>query len=105
MSRCYKWGWQIGQDGFMALTSDHMTMEEIEKRWYVSKFLDPSVHEANCGWYGICYAVCDINGKNRREFVLMFAEANDTPNGARWIDVTGESKGSIAEAVWSLVFA
>ena len=31
MSRCYKWGWQIGQDGFMALTSDHMTMEEIDE--------------------------------------------------------------------------
>lgn len=104
MKRSYKWGWQIDKD-FLVLTSDNMTQEEIDKRWYVSQYLDPSVKEAKCGWYGVCYAVGDTNGKNRREFVLMFAEANDTPNGARWIDVTGESKGSIAEAVWGLVFA
>lgn len=105
MKRSYKWGWQISQEGFLAITRNHMTREELDKRYYVNEFLNASVHEAKCGWYGICYAVCDINGENRREFVLMFADANDTPNGARWIDVTGESKGSIAEAVWSLVFA
>ena len=104
MKRSYKWGWQIDKD-FLVLTSDHMTQEEIDKRWYVYQYLDPSVKEAKCGWYGVCYAVGDTKGKNRREFVLMFADANGTPNGARWIDVTGESKGSIAEAVWSLVFA
>lgn len=104
MKRSYKWGWQIDKN-FLVLTSDYMTQEEIDKRWYVSQYLDPSVKEAKCGWYGVCYAVGDTNGENRREFVLMFGDANDTPNGARWIDVTGESKGSIAEAVWSLVFA
>ena len=105
MTYTYKWGWQINEMGYKALTSDHLTLEEIDKKWYVNQFLEPSVREAKCGWYGICYAVCDIDGEDRREFVLMFAEANDTPNGARWIDVTGNSKGAIAEAVWSLVFA
>lgn len=104
MKRSYKWGWQLDPQT-KALTSYAMTPEELDKRWYVTKFLDPSVREAKCGWYGIAYCVADTNGENRREFVLMFAEANDTPNGARWIDVTGESKGSIAEAVWSLVFS
>lgn len=105
MKRSYKWGWQISREGFLALTSDRLTLEEIGKKWYVSEFLDPSVREARCGWEGIAYCVCDINGEDRREFVLMFGDRNTTPNGARWIDVTGESKGSIAEAVWSLVFA
>ncbi|MBO5740719.1 MAG: hypothetical protein J6R54_01885 [Bacteroidaceae bacterium] len=105
MKRAYKWGWQISKEGFRAIASNHMTMEEINKRWYVHQFLDPSVHEANCGWHGLNYFVCDIDGENRREFVLMYADKNDTPNGARWIDVTGDSKGAIAEAVWGLVFA
>lgn len=104
MKRSYKWGWQIDPE-LNALTTYAMTPEELDKRWYVIQYLDPSVHWANCGWDGVAYAVCDANGENRREFVLMFADKNDTPNGARWIDVTGESKGSIAEAVWSLVFA
>ena len=104
MKRNYQWGWQIDKD-FQALTSDHMTITEIDKHWYVNQFLDPSVKEAKCGWHGIAYCVGDINGTDRREYVLMFAEANDTPRAARWINVTGESKGSIAEAVWGLVFA
>lgn len=91
--------------GYKALTGYHMTPEELDKRNYVNNFLDPSVREAQCGWYGISYAVCDINGEDRREWVLMFADKNDTPLGARWINVTGDSKGAIAEAVWSLVFA
>ena len=105
MKASYKWGWQISQMGFKALTYDNMTETELDKRSYVHQFLDPSVREAKCGWAAITYAVCDINGENRTEFVLMFADANDTPNAARWINVSGNSKGAIAEAVWSLVFA
>ena len=105
MKRSYKWGWQI-DDTFQAITPYLMTKEENEKNWYVNQFLDPSVKEAKCGWHGIAYVVgtyCD--GEDRREYVLMFGSANDTPRAARWIDVTGDSKGAIAEAVWSLVFA
>lgn len=105
MKASYTWGWQISKMGFKAIDCYHMTREELDKRHYVHEFLNPSVSEAKCGWHGIAYAVCDIDGENRTEFVLMFAEANDTPNGARWINVTGDSKGAIAEAVWSLVFA
>lgn len=105
MKSSYRWGWQISSEGFKVLTGDHLTMEEVDKRAYVHAFLSPSVNKAQCGWYGLNYCVADINGENRREFVLMYADANDTPNGARWIDVTGNSKGAIAEAVWSLVFA
>lgn len=104
MKASYKWGWQIGDLGFLALTSDKLTDEEIDKRWYVKMYLEPSVHEARCGWDGVAYCVCDIGGENRTEFVLMFADRLDTPNDARWINVTGDSKGAIAEAVWSLVF-
>lgn len=104
MRRTYQWGWQL-DPAVQALPSQALTPEEYDKRWYVIQYLDPSVDKANCGWHGIAYAVCEENGENRREYVLMFADKNDTPNAARWIDVTGESKGSIAEAVWSLVFS
>jgi len=105
MRRNYQWGWQI-DPAVQALPSQGLTSGECDKRWYVHQYLDPSVDKANCGWHGIAYAVCcEEDGENRREYVLMFADKNDTPKAARWIDVTGESKGSIAEAVWSLVFS
>lgn len=105
MKASYQWGWQISEMGFKAITADHLTPEELHKRWYVLHFLDPSVDNADCGWHGIDYCVCDIDGNDRREFVLMYADRSDSPNRARWINVTGDSKGAIAEAVWSLVFA
>ena len=105
MKATYLWGWQINEMGYLALTPNNLTAEEIDKRWYVHEFLDPSVREARCGWDGIAYCVSDIAGENRTEFVLMFADKNDTPNNARFINVTGCSKGAIAEAVWSLVFS
>lgn len=105
MRASYSWGWQISNMGFRALTNDRLTREEVDKMWYVNQYLDPSVREAKCGWHGITYCVCDINGEDRTEFVLMFASETDTPNAARWINVSGDSKGAIAEAVWSLVFA
>jgi hypothetical protein len=55
----YKWGWQINQEGFQALPADRLTREENDKRQYVDRFLAPSVEEAECGWYGITYCVCE----------------------------------------------
>lgn len=104
MARNYTYGWKLSEMGYSAISWDYMTEEEQEKRIYVNNLLDPSVHGAECGWDGVAYCVCDVDGHDRSEFVLMFANRNDTPNDARCICVTGESKGSIAEAVWSSVF-
>lgn len=105
MKATYTWGWQVTKMGFSALTSDRLTPGETDKMQYVDQFLSPSVSEAKCGWDKIGYCVCDIAGENRTEFVLMFGGRNDPPSAARWINVTGDSKGAIAEAVWGLVFA
>ena len=102
--RSYKWGWQI-DSGFKAVKFNDFTRYEEDKKQYVNNYLSESVNKADCGWYGIAYVVLECDGIDRREYVLMFGDRNDTPHNARWIDVTGESKGSIAEAVWSLVFA
>lgn len=105
MRASYRWGWQIANDGFTALSAAQFTDNERNKAQYVNEYLDASVNKANCGWYGVSYCVCEIDEECRTEFVLMFGDKETTPNGARWINVTGNSKGAIAEAVWSLVFA
>ena len=104
MTRSYKWGWQISDMGYKGISPNCLTHTEIDKMGYVNQYLAPSVEQARCGWAGIAYCVCDINGNNRAEFVLMFWSKYDTPHNARWINVTGDSKGAIAETVWSLVF-
>ena len=104
MKASYVWGWQL-PEGTQALTWDKLNYEEVDKRSYVIDFLDPCVREARCGWYGVVYAVTEDAYGDRKEWVLMFADQNDTPNEARWINVSGNSRGAIAEAVWSLVFS
>lgn len=49
MKASYTWGWQISKMGFKAIDCYHMTSEELDKRYYVNEFLDPSVREAKCG--------------------------------------------------------
>ena len=99
----YIWGWQLSEDT-KAVDCYHRTNEENDKAWYVNNALDKSVAEAGCGWSGVCYAVTEDPYEGRMEWALMFANKDDTPRAARWIPVTGCSKGAIAESVWSLVF-
>lgn len=99
----YIWGWELPED-IKAVDYYAMTNEELQKKWYVDNALDKSVAEADCGWYGVHYAVTEDPQNGRMEWVVMYAHGNDTPREARWIPVMGCSKGAIAEAVWSLVF-
>lgn len=99
----YIWGWQLPEDT-KAISRVYYTDEELHKSWYVNKELNDSVAAADCGWYGISYAVTEDSYGDRREWALMFADKDDSPRSARWIPVTGNSKGAIAENVWSLVF-
>lgn len=99
----YIWGWQLPKET-KAVAYYERTNEEQAKAWYVNEALDKSVAEADCGWTGVCYSVTEDPDEGRREWAVMFANKEDTPREARWIPVTGDSKGAIAEAVWSLVF-
>lgn len=99
----YIWGWQLPED-VKAIGYDQQTDDEKSKGRYVNNALDKSVAEAECGWCGVCYAVTEDKYGDRREWALMFASKDDVPKDARWVPVTGCSKGAIAEAVWSLVF-
>lgn len=99
----YIWGWELPED-VKAVDYYNRTSEEMATGWYVNNALDKSVAEADCGWSGVYYSVTEDPCCGRREWAVMFANKNDTPREARWIPVTGCSKGAIAEAVWSLVF-
>lgn len=99
----YIWGWQLSDDN-KAIDYDMMTEDEQEKARYVNGALHKSVAEARCGWPVISYVVTEDSFGIRREWALMFGSKEHSPKSARWIPVTGNSKGAIAENVWSLVF-
>lgn len=69
---------------------------ETEKRKenYVINYLLPAVREANCGWNAVDYRVMVTASGIRTEFLVLWAEEIDN-SGSRWINVTGESLGSI----------
>ena len=99
----YIWGCQVPSDE-KAIDYEKMTEDEQEKARYVNGVLDKSVSDARCGWYGIAYVVTENSYGDHSEWALMFGSKQDSPIHARWIPVTGCSRGAVAESVWSLVF-
>lgn len=68
---------------------------------YVSKFLDPAVKAANCGWSGVKYlGVRYPNSDYIYPYMVLYV--NDRPE--RWIPVDGNSDGCnlqvLGENLW-----
>lgn len=70
------------------------TTHERDKLKYVTNHLMPALHYSKCGWNAVEYKVMETPSGHRTEFLVLWAE--DIGNsGSRWINVTGESLGSI----------
>ena len=97
----YTWKWDLDEKGFIEVSFSELNECQFRKLDYVKKYLSPSILHANCGWNHVVYYVLK-NGCDTREYVALYPEKENT-NG-RYINVSGNSLGAIAEAVWSNVF-
>lgn len=97
----YTWKWSLDEKGFVEVLFNEYTDCQTQKLKYVEKYLSPSILYANCGWNHVVYYVLK-NGSDTREYAALYPEKENT-NG-RYINVSGNSLGAIAEAVWSNVF-
>ena len=70
------------------------TTLELSKLGYVRHYLQPALHYSNCGWNAVEYKVMERPSGIRTEFLVLWAEEVGN-SGSRWINVTGESLGSI----------
>jgi hypothetical protein len=70
------------------------TKVEQEKMEYVRDYLWSALHYSKCGWNAVDYRVMETPSGHRTEFLVLWADAVGA-SGSRWINVTGESLGSV----------
>ena len=90
----YMYEFEITNRGYVEQHPNEMTDCELQKYNFVENYLCETLQEANCGWKFVQYKVMETPSGMRTEFLVLWAE--DVGNsGSRWINVTGDSLGSI----------
>ena len=95
----YKWA--LKERGFEAIPFEEYTEEQKRKLHYVANYLSPSVEHSRCGWNHVGYEIME-NEYGREEYAVLYPDAENS-NG-RYMNVSGNSLGAIAEEVWKNVF-
>lgn len=88
----YMYEFTVKERGY-AEVSD-CTDNEQSKYLFVRSYLAPTLRAANCGWDWAEYKVMETPSGHRTEFLVLWAEEVGN-SGSRWINVTGDSLGSI----------
>lgn len=98
----YYWKWELEAKGYKEeLKWRDYSDTQLEVSAYVEQYLSPSIHYAKCGWDHCKYHVIRC-GHSSEAFIALYP--NETDAGGRYICVTGNSLGAIAEAAWNNVF-
>jgi hypothetical protein len=95
----YKWA--LDERGFKEVPFKEYTEEQKKKCDYVEYYLSPSVEHSRCGWNHVVYVIME-NEYGREEYAVLYPDAENS-NG-RYMNVSGNSLGAIAEEVWKNVF-
>ena len=90
----YMYEFNVKECGYQDIRFKEDTQCQRDKWNYVVLYLLPAVNKANCGWESVEYRVMRTLIGVEAEFVVLWSgEINHS--GSRWINVTGESMGSI----------
>lgn len=99
----YMYEFTIKERGYEPISFHDYTECQREKLRYVLNDLRPAVAKANCGWQDLDYQVMRTPSGMTTEFVILWA-GKINESGSRWMNVTGDSKGSVfsvvAENIW-----
>lgn len=102
MNNNYTFKWKLEERGFKEVAHDDYTVNNLNKHVYVEKYLSPSVSHANCGWACVKYYVL-ASEYGIEEYAVLYPD--ETCEGGRYYNVTGDSLGAIAKTIWRGVFA
>ena len=61
---------------------------------FIDKHLSPALKAARCGWESAEYKLMRTLDDGITEFLVLWAEEKGK-SGSRWINITGDSRGSI----------
>lgn len=89
----YLYEYEVKERSYEAIPMTQYTACEMSKEFFLHNHLAPTLRAANCGWNWLEYKVMVASG-NRTEFLILWAE-DVGRSGSRWIDVTGDSLGSV----------
>ena len=90
----YMHKFDIEERGYVEVEQNTMSKCELEKSEFVRGYLASTLRASNCGWDWADYKVMETPSGHRTEFLVLWAEAVEK-SGSRWINVTGDSLGSV----------
>ena len=90
----YMYKHTIKEKGYVETDWRNMSQGELKKSAFVESSLAPTLKASNCGWNGLEYKVMETSNGMRTEFLVLWAGEIGN-SGSRWINVTGDSLGSI----------
>lgn len=95
----YTYGWRLKELGYVEVPESEYTDRMLEMKEYVNMLSDV-VDKADCGWDGVEYKVMKYIDDSIEKYMELYT--ND--GGARWIPITGNSKGCnftvLGENLW-----
>ena len=84
----------IKERGYVDVSFEEFSQCEKDKLFFVVYSLSSALRAAKCGWENLEYRVMKTPSGMRTEFLVLWAEEVGN-SGSRWINVTGDSLGSI----------
>lgn len=90
----YMYAQTVKERGYVEVYPNEMSKCEFQKYTFVEEHLCETLQKANCGWNVVEYKVMETPSGHRTEFLVLWAETVGK-SGSRWINVTGDSLGSM----------
>lgn len=84
----YTYGWKLKERGYTEIPECEYTERQKEMKKYI-EMLSNVVKETKCGWDELKYKVMSHKGEFNEKFMALCVNGSE----ARWIPITGNSKG------------
>lgn len=93
----YTYGHVLKNRGYTEVPESEYTERQKDMKEYID-MLSNVVAKARCGWDGVWYKVMRYKDKSE-EYFEKYMVLHIDGNGARWIPITGNSKGANLEVL------
>jgi hypothetical protein len=90
----YVYEFAVKDRGYVDVPSDQWTDMHYQKYKFTELHLSPTLKASKCGWSNAQYKLMKLPLGGRTEFLVLW-EGEVGKSGSRWINVTGDSYGSI----------
>jgi hypothetical protein len=90
----YMYEMMIKERGYTDVPLKEWRDVHCDKFRFVEQHLSPALKASRCGWENVEYRLMETADGGITEFIVLWA-AEKGKSGSRWINVSGDSRGSI----------